>query len=256
MTSIEVETASGPLHVYGVAWRPGRNPESVWDGFKRTEAGGFHVGLVHANWAGEGEQTSPGWTVQEKDLKHCDLDLVLMGGSHTCRQSRIGSCVVISPGTPVNLGYGEWGERYSVIAELSEQGARIERVERKVEQAIDTEIMVKPGQSYEDISRLVTKRIPAGFLGRVRLTGMLKAPLEVDSVQHLLPGDRMIELIDATEIEFPQWGENARVTVERLFSQAMEEKWKSADRKDQTGIMRAYKRGLLTLARKGDSHAY
>ena len=173
-TTQRVEVVLGPerLNLYAFAWVPGRTPADPFAGLRRGDGEGRHVGLFSARWeTSEPPQPPLFWgrpVFPRAAAETCGLDLVVLGGDHAPRQETAGKTTVVQPGSPTALRRMETGgPRGFVIAELDEQGVRLQRrrseaspVEPEAETVWDPEALLdRLADSGDGIRRRFAERI-------------------------------------------------------------------------------------------------
>lgn len=119
---VTVDTASGPLHVYGIAYDSATVPEPL-DGFRRTDAPGVHAVLLHGS-----VPDAPHWgrgsalPLPVEALAALDADYVALGDYHRFRAPDGFDGPVIPPacysGSFAAVDWSETGPRGFVVARV------------------------------------------------------------------------------------------------------------------------------------------
>lgn len=263
-TRTTLDVAGQPLHLYAMAWDPGRAPAEPLAGFKRdaTAGPGPHVGLLHGSLP-----VGPEWERRRHDfplsldlLGRCELDLVVLGHHHEFSEQRFGRTTVVYPGTIEGIDPGETGERALTLA-LCEGGAcRVERAPfagRAIQQV--TLDLARDGLGT---LRALEERI-AGLAGRdrivrVRLTGRAAfAYRPARLVEKLGPLFFHLDIEDHDVTLDERWTERlaGERTVRGLFVGKLRERISVAPEAERARLREALRIGLAEFAAQEVSHA-
>ena len=238
---VEVTTAAGPLQVYSFTWIPGLTPENPWAGFVRDqEVAGPHVGLFHADLRVEGDPaaSTPAPALDSKTLETCGVDLVHLGRAHEYGEFEIGDTNAVYPGTPVGLGYGEWGDRFLVTAEFTKRGLKIRTRVRSSSPVLSEDIHLTAGLTEPDVAALIRTRCEEAAMVRVHLRGEVAHSLDPAAIIAALgPGAPVVDLVDETDLVLtPPGGGDEAIRV--LFEQRMQSRINEADDPEERDVIR------------------
>lgn len=190
---VSVETAGGPVHVYGLAFDPAREAAPLAT-LRRVEKDGFHVALLHASvmdsprWAADGTALR----VLPEELARLPVDYIALGDHHRHRPPEaFADAPACYPGSFAAVDLTETGPRGVVTADLS----RNEPV-RVRHRPLDVTAVFDLGEldvsSFEDenalVAALVATAPPRGF-PIATLTGTSAFPLDVERIESSL-GER------------------------------------------------------------------
>ena len=186
-----VETAGGPLHVYGLSYDLGRE-DAPLSTFARADLPGVHVVLLHGS-----VDFSPHWKIGRNALRlpldalaALDCDYVALGDYHGFRPpERFGEGMrACYPGSFAALDVTETGPRGYVVAELA-PGAPPRVVHRPsaLPYLADVgDVDVGGAADQEDVMRRIAERVAPGTLPLVRLTGVPDFPVDAEVIAHRL----------------------------------------------------------------------
>ena len=186
-----VETAGGPLHVYGLAYDLGRE-DAPLSTYARADLPGVHVVLLHGS-----VDFSPHWKIGRNALRlpiealaALDCDYVALGDYHGFRpperfREGVPACY---PGSFAAVDVSETGPRGYVVAELEPGGApRVLHHPSAVPHLVDVgDVDVGGAADQEEVMRRIAERAAPGTLPLVRLTGVPDFPLDPDVIAHRL----------------------------------------------------------------------
>ncbi len=186
-----VETAGGPLHVYGLAYDLGRE-DAPLSTFARADLPGIHVVLLHAS-----VEFSPHWKIGRNALRlpietlaALDCDYVALGDYHGFRppdrfREGVRACY---PGSFAAVDLTETGPRGYVVAELEPGGApRVHHRASGVAHLADLgDVDVGGSSDQDEVMRRIGERVAPGTLPLVRLTGVPDFPLDADVIARRL----------------------------------------------------------------------
>ena len=180
-----VETADGPLHVYGFAFDSVECREPVQT-FRRHPGDGVHVALLHASvrdaahWQGSASSLS---TTTEA-LAALDVDYLALGDHHRPRSpATFRGAPACYPGSFAATDLTEDGPRGYAIVEL-QAGAEpvVEYRESGVPPVEHLELDVSSLTDHVQVAELAMQRLPDGTVPLVRLVGEPSFPLDGESV--------------------------------------------------------------------------
>ncbi|MFW6201030.1 MAG: metallophosphoesterase family protein [Gemmatimonadota bacterium] len=190
---VSVDTAGGPLHVYGIAYDAAREPDPL-AGFSRADAPGVHVVLLHGavrdapHWA-----TAPGaLRLEPESLARLEADYIALGDYHRHRPpaefdagGAVPACYV---GSFAALDLTEAGPRGYVIAEVEEgRPPAVRLAPSGVTPVADIgDFDVSPYASDAEVADAVAERVPGEAIPVARLVGTPAFPLDADAVRAAL----------------------------------------------------------------------
>ena len=181
---ILVETDSGPLHVYGIAYDAAecRDPIST---FRRRDGSGVHVALVHASVhdAGHWRASGSSLTTTTEKLGGLDVDYIALGDHHRPRLpedfDEVPACY---PGSFAACDLTESGPRGFVIAEIHEDSLRVEHRDSQVRHVSAVEFDVSGSPDHVHVVEGLGRMLPPRIVPVVRLVGEPSFPLDADVV--------------------------------------------------------------------------
>lgn len=173
------------VHLYGGPYR-GEAPALHLAGLQRVDAPGYHIGLLHGALEG-----SPEWDYREKDLRFTldqttawDLDYLALGHYHRFQTLEIsGRCLGCYPGTPEGKRFGENGERYVALVEVSHKASCVRAVAVQSRRLDVKSLDLSHLPTYADVVAAVNRFASPDLLLRLKLTGSLDVPLDTDALQ-------------------------------------------------------------------------
>lgn len=186
-----VETAGGPLHVYGLSYDLGRE-DAPLSSFARADLPGVHVMLLHGS-----VDFSPHWRIGKNALRlpiealaALDCDYVALGDYHGFRppdrfREGVRACY---PGSFAAVDVSETGPRGYVVAELEPGGPpRVLHRASAVPHLEDVgDVDVGGAADQEDVMRRIAARVAPGTLPLVRLTGVPDFPVDAEVIARRL----------------------------------------------------------------------
>jgi DNA repair protein SbcD/Mre11 len=189
--AVTVQTESGTLHVYGIAYDPAQAPDPL-DGFRRQPADGVHVALLHAYVQGVGRRRRHrnALSLALDDLDRLDVDYVALGDQHrTLGPEHFDGRPACYPGSFAATDPAELGPRGFVLVDL-EPGAppRVELRDAGAPRAVAIEVDVSGCDSDARVAAVAAQRLPPGVVPVVRLVGDPAFPLDADAVAARLIG--------------------------------------------------------------------
>jgi DNA repair protein SbcD/Mre11 len=186
---VTVETASGPLHVYGAAYDPAEAPDPT-AAFRRRPAEGVHVVLLHAYVRGLERRPVDrnALTLDLGSLDGLDVDYIALGDQHrTLLPADFGGRPACYPGSFAATDPIEVGPRGYVLVEIEPGSApTIQHRDAGVRPALAVEVDVSSCVSDEEVSDSATRRIHEGAVPVVRLVGEPTFPVDADQVTAML----------------------------------------------------------------------
>lgn len=251
------------LHLYGLAYDPGRTPPDPLGRLRREEGveGGFHVAMIHGSLP-----ASPEWEYRRRDLPvptsdlaSSGLHLVALGHYHNFMEKKFGLTTVVYPGTLEGLKYSESGERAFAVAELGPEGVRIHRTpypgRQILDETIDLDLL---GGAVDRIEERLAGLAGADGIVRVTFTGHAPPGFDPETLARRLAGgffhlameDRTLSLDD-------RWAERiaSESTIRGLFVRRMRERIAGADEAGRPTLELALRLGLAEFSRTEALHA-
>lgn len=183
---IRVETGSGALHVYGIAYDGAecRDPVAT---FRRAEGEGVHVALLHASVHDAGHWKASGSSLATTAGALADLavDYIALGDHHRSRLPEdfdgIPACY---PGSFAACDLTETGPRGYVLATVGPGGPpRVEHRDAGVLPATSVELDVSAHPDHVRIAEALARMIPHRGVPVARLVGEPSFPLDADVVK-------------------------------------------------------------------------
>jgi DNA repair exonuclease SbcCD nuclease subunit len=184
-----VETEAGPLHVYGAAYDPAEDPDPV-AGFRRHDAEGVHVVLLHAyvNGVGRAQVNRDSLTLDLDALDRLQVDYVALGDQHRpLLPDGFGGRPACYPGSFAATDLTEAGPRGFVLVEVEPgKPPHIECVDSGVRPAAALELDVSECSGDSAVATAAARLLTPEAIPVVRLVGEPSFPLDPDRVAALL----------------------------------------------------------------------
>jgi DNA repair protein SbcD/Mre11 len=182
---VTVETAAGPLHVYGAAYDPAESPDPTAT-FRRHPAEGVHVVLLHAYVQGLGRQRKDrnALTVGADGLKRLDVDYIALGDQHqTVLPEQFGGRPACYPGSFAATDLTEVGPRGYVLVDIEPgEDPRIEHHDAGVRPAAAVRVDVSSCSDDADVAEAAADLLAPDAVPVVCLIGEPSFPLDGDRV--------------------------------------------------------------------------
>lgn len=182
---IRVETGSGPLLVYGIAYDGAECRDPV-PTFRRVDAPGAHVALLHASVhdAGHWKASGSSLTTTTEALTGLDVDYLALGDHHRPRlPDDFGGLPACYPGSFAACDLTETGPRGYVVATLlPAEPPQVEHRDAGVTRPISLELDVSSHSDHVRIAESLAGMIPPRTVPVVRLVGEPSFPLDADVV--------------------------------------------------------------------------
>lgn len=182
---VTVETASGPLHVYGVGYDAAecRDPLAT---FRRADRAGVHVVLLHAtvqdaaHWRASGNVL----TLGTEALQALDADYIALGDHHRHRPpEELGGAPACYPGSFAATDLTEHGPRGFALVEVEPGRApAVEHVDSGVRPVLTLELDVSSCDDDVEVAEAAAQALPRRAIPVLRLVGEPPYPLDADAV--------------------------------------------------------------------------
>lgn len=180
-----VQTDNGPLHVYGIAYDRAECRDPI-AGFRRADAPGVHVALLHAavhdasHWRASGNALA----TTGHALRALDVDYVALGDYHRHRPpEEFGDVPACYPGSFAATDLTEQGPRGAVVVEIEAgQPPTVEHVDLGLPPVTPLELDVAACHDDVDVAEAAIRALPAQAIPVVRLVGEPGFPLDADAI--------------------------------------------------------------------------
>jgi len=182
--------------------RRGADPSQV---FRRGEEKGIHVALVHGT-VGDAAHWTPStrdFPLTPDELEASGFQYVALGHHHNFREFTRGRVTAVYPGTLEALKFGENGDRYLIIAEISENSVRIEKTPHNRRMISEVSIDLTTGDitTVEELCSVLSEKASADAIIRVTLKGTMDFVLNPREIEaHLADRFFHIEIEDETSV--------------------------------------------------------
>jgi len=199
---VRLACAGDDLWLYGLSAPAGRPAEL--ESLRRRPGGGVHVGMLHPTLLPQ-----EGLHVAYKDLPvtpaqlaALNLDYFALGHFHDFREIRAGGRLLGAYcGTPEGLRFGEAGPRYALLVEFGPAGATVRAQPVGEGLCVEQTLDVAGAADDEALVRLLARCGGANVYARLRLSGLLDEPLDLDSLRaQAAPQFAYLELLDETDL--------------------------------------------------------
>ncbi|TFB10412.1 DNA repair exonuclease [Candidatus Marinimicrobia bacterium MT.SAG.3] len=175
---------SEECHFYGFAF-DSRKSNEPFDEFKTTGSEGFHIALIHGS-LGVGdhiEMHSRSVPLNRKRLVKTGMNYIALGHYHNFDEINEGGVTVVYPGTLEGMGFGEDGERWLVVAELSQKGVKIRKEKINKRTLLSETIDLSDSSDATSTVRDRLKELSDdNTLLKLELTGSAESTVDVDSL--------------------------------------------------------------------------
>lgn len=247
-----IRVAGQAVHLYGLAFDPGRTPADPLSGLRRdADTGdGLHIGMIHGSLP-----ASPEWEFRRRDvpiptadLAGSGLHLLALGHYHNFMERWFGDTLVVYPGTLEGLKYAESGERTFAVADFSSGRPVIERTPYAGRRLLDEEFNLDlVGQADEALERRLDEMAGLDRIVRLTLTGHAPAGFEAGPTRARLAGRFFhLDVEDRTLSVDPRFAERiaGERTVRGLFVRRLSERIAAAAEADRPRLEAALRLGL------------
>lgn len=188
-----------------------RASKEPFDEFKATGSEGYHIALLHGS-LGVGthfEVHNRSVPLKLKKLGKTGMDYIALGHYHNFAEADEGGVKIVYPGTLEGMQFGEDGDRWLVVAELSQKSVKIGK-EKFNKLTLISETMDLSDSS--DATSAVRERLKElsgeKTLLKLELTGSANSVVDSDSLINayeeqffLLLIDDNLSLLDSKQIE-------------------------------------------------------
>ncbi len=197
-------------HFYGFAF-DSRKSNAPFDEFKATDSEGFHIALLHGS-LGVGthfEMHSRSVPLKLEKLGKTGMDYIALGHYHNFAEVNEGGVKIVYPGTLEGRRFGEDGDRWLVVVELTEKRQKIQK-EKFNKRTLISETMDL--SDSPDATSTVRDRLKElcgeNTLLKLELTGSANSVVDIDSLLNayeeqffLLKIEDNLSLLDSGQIE-------------------------------------------------------
>jgi DNA repair protein SbcD/Mre11 len=182
---VTVETAAGPLHVYGAAYDPTESPDPTAT-FRRRPADGVHVALLHAYVQGLGREGTDrnALTLDLEALDRLQVDYIALGDQHrTVLPDRFEGRPACYPGSFAATDLTEVGPRGYVLVDIRPgEVPAIEHRDAGVRPVAAVEVDVSGCEDDQGVADAAAGLLRGGAVPVARLVGEPSFPLDADRV--------------------------------------------------------------------------
>jgi len=168
------ETPAGEVHFYGGSYDPLETPDDFLLPMRDPKGPGFHVAVLHAAVADEGERfDARDLPATPKQLAECGCHYVALGHFHSFREiAHDGRLVGAYPGTPVPRKFRETGPRCVALVELSEEAVTVRPVTLPLPWAASQTLDVTGLQELSRTEAECLRQLEAEHQGSLALTDL------------------------------------------------------------------------------------
>jgi exonuclease SbcD len=261
VTRTTMSVAGTPVHLYGLAYDPGRTPADPLSGLRRDPAAGdgVHIGMVHGSLP-----ASPEWEFRRRDLPiptadlaGSGLQLLALGHYHNFMERWFDDTPVVYPGTLEGLKYAESGERAFVVVDFAGGRAAIERTPYPGRRLVDEEFNLDlVGQAAEALERRLEEMAGLDRIVRLTLTGHAPPGFEAAPVRSRMAGRFFhLDIEDRTLSVDPRFADRiaGERTVRGLFVRRLSERIARASETEKPLLSAALRLGLAEFGAEDTS---
>jgi len=243
-------------HFYGFAF-DSQLSKPPFDEFKRNDAAGFHVALIHGSLV-DGSQFdmhNRNVPLDKKKLSESGMDYIALGHYHNFQEIDVNGVKIVYPGTLEGLRFGEDGERYLLVAELSENGISLKKESFNKRMLISEELNLN---GAEDAAAAIRDKLSAlasennllklkltGSTGRIPDSSAIRSAYE-DQFFHLELKDE-ISIFGSEGIEMIR----KEKTVRGAFVTKLTDDIENLDKRERKVRELALRKGLESLSGTG-----
>ncbi len=195
------------IFLHGLAFVPGQTPRPL-PAFPKPAEKGVHIALLHGRPAQDGIDADKPHEL-ELDLKAIadnGFDYVALGGRRSFQEERIGSSMIVYPGSLEGRGFadGEYGDKGPVVVEFDDAGGvHVERIVRN-RKSIEHVRLDLRAERITDAAALKNALACLGGkdrIVRVTLTGNAEFVASLDDIQEELAESFWhLEIVDESRL--------------------------------------------------------
>lgn len=182
---VTVETDSGPLHVYGLAYDGAECPDPL-PTFRRADRVGVHVAVLHAaihdapHWRASGNALA----ITPDALNLLDADYIALGDYHRHRPpEEFDGCPACYPGAYAATDLSEHGPRGFVIVDVEPgRPPAVEHVDAGLRPVAVMELDVTGCRHDIEVAETAARALDPRAIPVVRLVGEPAFPLDADTI--------------------------------------------------------------------------
>jgi exonuclease SbcD len=204
-TPVSIEVKGQPVHIYGMAYQP-THSKDPFDEFKRTDALGIHIALIHGSITG-----NPEWGIRKREipldtekLGTSGMDYIALGHYHRFNQIIKNGVPIVYPGSLEGLSITDVGDRFLVTAHI--EPGHVD-VHKQVFQSRTIRDLLVDITSWEEsgteqvIAHLQGLTTQSKDIYLITLTGTATDAINISQVEKDLEGSCfMIQLKDDTSL--------------------------------------------------------
>ena len=160
-------------HFYGFAF-DSQLSKPPFDEFKRNNADGFHIALLHGSLVdgSQFEMHNRNVPLDKKKLSLSGMDYIALGHYHNFQELDVDGVKIVYPGTLEGLRFGEDGERHLLVVELSENGISLKKESLNKRTLISEELNLNGvGDAVSSIRKKLSDLASENNLLKLKLTG-------------------------------------------------------------------------------------
>lgn len=203
---VDIQIGGQPVYLYGMVWD---RYESIqpFDRFSRQDREGIHIAIIHGSIIEKipqgAETLDPEYVpLSYQRLLNSGMHYIALGHYHNF--DSFGNNRIVYPGTLEGLDFTETGERYLVVAEISQNGVSIEKHKFNKRTLKEINLDVSGFETLDAVEKYIARLAEedgTNTLLRLRLTGI--AP-ELDIDEHIREkfADKFffLDVLDDTDI--------------------------------------------------------
>jgi DNA repair exonuclease SbcCD nuclease subunit len=257
---VSLDIGGLPVHIYG-AVRDLDCTEVPLDRMSRTEAGGIHIGIVHAAIQ---PTSGPDFADAELSatlsvLSATNLDYIALGHYHNFSQQREDGVTIVYPGTLEGRTFRETGERYLVTVTFTKEGPIVQRTPFNA-RTVRTETLdldTAPVEDFDALCSTIEAMADEDAIVELTIQGDAEFSVDAGSIEDmLLERFFYLKVVDKTRLYSARWVEQFRNerTVRGVFVRKMLDRIEKASTDDEKAVLdMALKYGLSELVGE-DAH--
>ena len=243
---------SEECHFYGFAF-DSRKSNTSFDEFKSTGSEGFHIALLHGS-LGVGEHIemhNRSVPLKAKKLGKTGMDYIALGHYHNFDEVDEGGAKTVYPGTLEGMQFGEDGDRWLVVAELSTKGIKIQKEKFNKRSLISETIDLSDSSDATAAVRDKLKELAdENMLLKLELTGSVNSVVDIASLLNayeerffMLKIDDNLSLLDSEQIE----NLRSEMSVRGKFVDSLLDGLEDTDERERSLRELALRKGLAHL---------
>jgi DNA repair exonuclease SbcCD nuclease subunit len=225
-----VKSSKGNLFIYGLQCSSSQNRWNI----SRKESNGFHLGLFHADFNPQINETSDTMCIKKDDIKKMNLDFYALGKNHNFKMFRFSDRIIGAyPGSPEACSIDETGDRFAVSMEIDKNILHnIKRIAVNTVKILGDEIDCSTIINQDILFEKIKSTYPENSIVNILLTGERDFIIENNFKTELSEYFRGLKITDISQPTLKiMIDENIKnPSLEGIFFQILNQRVNGADR--------------------------